>query len=109
MVKVGHEYAPLKAKIVRGGKYTQFTIVQQHRIIDKYWKDGFLNVLVNGEYTFHEGDAILIKKINAANIVSYNGKQYFSIYAEIEYKTMYMQRAGENLQILEDDIPDELL
>ena len=109
MIKLGKEYAPFRARIRKGGRYTEFSLLQQHRVGEKFWKDGFINVLVNGEYTFHEGDTIVIKEINGANLLSYEGKQYFSIYADIEYKTMYDNMAGENLLNLENDIPEELL
>lgn len=109
MIKVGKEYVPTAAKITKGGKYTQFTIPQQHRVGDRYFKDGFLNVLVSGEYILHEGDSIIIKAITAATLVKWNGKQYFSIYANIDFKTHAQHLAGENLQTLDDDIPEELL
>lgn len=109
MIKVGKEYVPTAAKITKGGKYTQFTIPQQHRVGDRYFKDGFLNVLVGGEYTLHDGDSIIIKEITAANLVRWNEKQYFSIYADIEYKTHAQNLAGDNQQVLDDDIPEELL
>lgn len=109
MIKVGKEYTPTAAKITKGGKYTQFTIPQKHRVGDRYFKDGFLNVLVNGEYMLHEGDTIVIKEITAATLVKWKDKQYFSIYAVIEYKTAEQNRAGDNRQTLDDDIPEELL
>lgn len=109
MIKVGKEYAPISAKIIKGGQFTQFTVVQKHRVLNTYWKDGYINVLVKGEYTFHDGDTIVINKINGANLISFKGKQYFSLYAEVEYKTDYENKAGENLQTLQDDIPDEFL
>ena len=109
MIKVGKEYAPTAAKITKGGRYTQFTIPQQHRVGDKYWNDGFLNVLVGGEYTLHDGDSIVINEITAATLVKWQGKQYFSIYAKVDYKTFAKNLAGDNLKTLDDDIPEELL
>ena len=57
----------------------------------------------------HEGDTIVIKEITAATLVKWKDKQYFSIYAVIEYKTAEQNRAGDNRQTLDDDIPEELL
>ena len=108
MVKVGREYVPTAAKIVMNGKYTQFTIPQHHKIGDRIWNDGYLNVLVEGDYIMHEGDSITIKEITAANIRMYKNKQYFSVYAKVDYKTYAQNQAKENLQTLEDDIPEDL-
>lgn len=110
MLKVGKEYKPYSAKITKGGEHTQFSMPQSHRNPDGrgYIRDGFINVLAKGSYDFHEGDAIVIKQINGATVISWNGKQYFSIYADIEYKSVEEQKAEPNKGILEDDIPDDL-
>ena len=108
MIKVGKSYAPSAAKLVKGGRYTQFTLPQQHRVADRYWNDGFINVLVEGDYTFHDGDTITILEITAVSLRYFKRKQYFSVYAKIDYKTYANAQAKANLQTLEDDIPDEL-
>ena len=110
MVKVGKVYAPVSARIIKGGQYTQFSISQRHKGADrKYIKDGFINVLVNGEYVFNKGDTIKILKQTAANLISWNGKQYFSIYAEIEYITAEQRDFDDTFQGMDEDIPEELL
>ena len=109
MIKVGKEYAPVSAKITKGGKYTQLTLGQQHRVGNKYWNDGFINVLVKGEINWVRGDVIKINEITAATLVSWKGKQYFSIYADVDYIPLLESKAGAFKQTLEDDIPDELL
>ena len=95
---------------MKGGRFTRLAIPQRHRIGDKFWNDGIIYVLTKGEYNFHEGDTVIIKNIYGANItMSQDKKQFFTLYADIEQRTVFQQRAGDSLQTLEDDIPDELL
>ena len=83
MIKVGKSYVPCSAKLTKGGRYTQFTVPQQHRVGDKYWNDGFINVLVEGDYTLHDGDSITILEISGVSLRYFKRRQYFSVYAKI--------------------------
>lgn len=111
MIKLGQTYQPYSAKITKGGKYTSFSVAQKHRNPYKegYINDGFINVLVAGEYNFERGDSIKITKINGAELRLWNGKQYFSIFAGVEYTPASVKLSEPNTDILNGDIPEELL
>lgn len=102
MVKVGKTYAPTGAKIVQGGKYTQFTIPQSHWEGSRYVTDGFLNILTPGEYTFQKGDRIKVKKITAVTIRLYGRTHYFSVYANVDYTPWETVLMMENKGLLEE-------
>ncbi len=111
MVKIGQTFQPYSAKITKGGKYTSFALPQKHRnpYAEGYINDGFINLLVPGEYNFERGDTIKVLKINGAELRLWNGKQYFSLYGEIEYKPSTVVLSEPNADILNGDIPEELL
>lgn len=106
MLKVGGVYRPCASKIVGLGKYTEFSIPQQHKVSGKFVKDGFINVLAPGEYDFQRGDTITISEITAATLIAYNGKQYFSVYAVVGF---HKKEVDPTKQIIEEDISEEYL
>lgn len=106
MLKVGGEYRPISSKVVELGKYTQFSIPQSHKDKGKYVKDGFINVLAPGEYGFQRGDTITISEITAATLIAYNGKQYFSVYALVDF---HKKEVDPTKQIIAEDISEEYL
>ena len=105
MISINMKYSPIASTILKGGKYTRFAIPQFHRQNDVDVKDGLLNVITKGSYYFHRGDMIKIKKITGANVIN---RQYFAIFAEIEYISEEMDRAEPNSELLENDIPEDL-
>ncbi len=102
MVKVGKTYNPSGAKIVQGGKYTQFTIPQSHWENGRYVMDGYLNILAPGEYTFQKGDRITVKQISAVTLRLYGQTQYFSVYAKIDYTSWEQVLMSQNKGLLEE-------
>lgn len=111
MIKVGMTFKPYSAKITKGGEYTSFSLPQNHRNPNGVGliQDGFINLLAPGEYNFERGDTIKVLKINGAELRNWNGRQYFSIYGEVEYTPASVKLSEPNKDILNGDIPEELL
>lgn len=106
MLKVGGEYRPCASKVVGLGKYTEFSIPQIHKANGKYIQDGFINVLAQGEYDFKKGDTITISEITATTLIAYEGKQYFSVYAIVDF---HKKAVDLTKQIIAEDISEEYL
>lgn len=114
MIKVGQTLKPYSARLVDGGKKTQFSIPQYHNDKDgNFHKDGFINIVVNGNYPWTKGcnDTIKLNKILAISIWKANGNQYVGIVAEIEYITQKQNPYGkpDGSGSWDTDIPEELL
>lgn len=114
MIKVGQLLKPYSARVLDGGKKTQFSIPQYHRSKDgEIHKDGFINILVNGNYPWAKGsnDQIKLLEVLAVSIWKANGNQYVGIVAKIEYVTaeedLYDRPDGSGSW--SEDIPEELL
>lgn len=106
MLKIGGVYRPCASKIVGLGKYTEFSIPQAHKANGKFIQDGFINVLAPGEYDFKRGDTITISEITGATLITFNGKQYFSVYATVDF---HKKEVDPTKQIIEEDISEEYL
>ena len=108
MITKGKKCKPVNAVIRGNGKYTVFSVPQNHLENNGYVRDGFIQIMANGAYDFTKGDTLLVKDITGAGLRSYGDRSYFTIYAEIEYFSHEKMLAGDNLKTLEDDIPDDL-
>lgn len=106
MILVNEEVKPCNVKLVKRGTCTQWGVSQTH--IDKrncFHKDGFINVLAKGkDYDYIEGDSIMLTQINGVDLMEYKGKKYFTVYADV-----VVIKPGHNADIVQDDIPDDLL
>lgn len=109
MLIEGGSYAPVSAKIVADGKYTQFVLPMQHRVGNKYRFDGYMNILAKGTYgVFREGDEIKLVHITGLNLRKWGGAMFYSAYADIEYKSAHQTKASVNEELL-DELPDDLV
>lgn len=112
MIRIGSKVKPFSARILRGGNLTQFSIPQSHTDQDGgYHKDGFINFLCKGDYSWKKGDIIKITKINGVSIRKANGNQYVGVVGEIEYirqKDAELEKP-DGSGSWDDDIPEELL
>lgn len=109
MLSEGKTYAPISMKIVADGKYTRYTMPLSHRAGSTYILDGYVYVLAEGTYgSFREGDEIKIKHIKGINIRKWGGKPYFSMYADIEYKSAFATKPSVNDELLEE-LPEDLI
>lgn len=111
MIKVGMKFKPYSARVAKGGEYTSFALPQNHRNPNGNGliPDGFINLLVKGEYNFERGDIIKVLKIDGAELRNWNGRQFFSVYGEIEYTPASVKLSEPNQDILDGDIPEEML
>lgn len=110
MIQEGKTYVPIKVeyKKVRGKTYTQFTLPQHHREWGKMKDDGYLNVLVKEVLPWSKGDIVKIKHIKGAQLRLFHDRYYFSLYADVQVKTVADQAAEKNRELLDDNIPDDL-
>ena len=111
MIKVGMKIRPYAARVTKGGEYTAFSLPQNHRNPNGSGliQDGFINLLVKGEYDFEKGDTIKVLKIDGAELRNWKGRQFFSLYGEIEYTSASVKLSEPNKDILDGDIPEEML
>lgn len=109
MISIGKSYAPTGAKVTKNGDGMIFSIPQSRKVKGGgYTRDGFINVAVKGLYSFHKGDRIEITKITGASRVAFNDTVYLTLFAEIEYTTAEQIQMGENRNVVEENIPDDL-
>lgn len=114
MIKVGQLLKPYSARLVSGGKKTQFSIPQYHKDEDgNFHKDGFINLVAKGNYPWVKGsnDVIKLVAVKSVSIWKANGNQYVGIAADIEYITAEQNPYDkpDGTGSWDDDIPDELL
>lgn len=104
MIQINKEYQPINALRMRDG-YTSFGVPISHHNGERLIDDGYINVVVKGDFDFHMGDRITIRQITGANI---RNNKYFTIMAKIGYKTKAEHLAEPNRELIDANIPDDI-
>ena len=106
MIRLNGEYFPIKAVSLKNGAYTSFGVPLYHREGEKEVTDGFVSIVAKGEYNFHRGDSIKVLDITGVNMK--DGK-YVSMFCNIKYKTNMKVKETPNRDVIDRDIPDDLI
>lgn len=114
MIEVEKPIYPYSARILSGGKRTEFSCPQYTRKPDGKWRpDGFINVIAKGQYDFRKGDMIIV---HAADISGVNrqephpGSTYVSLFVEkVDHMTKQQVVEEPTRELLDDNIPEDLL
>ena len=108
MIHVGERYQPTWSNHARNGKQTLFSVPQMHMGAQGNEYDGYITVIADGLYDWVRGDSLEIKSITGAGVRSRNGKNYYSLFCEIEYMPLQVARARQNIGHIEHDIAEDL-
>jgi len=110
MPKVGAIVTPINAKIIRGGRETEFCTSLSHFVPQRgFVPDGYVYFVAEGEYHWEKGDRIRINEITAWRIyVPKTRAKRLMLYAKIDYipKETY-ENGGDVMDRLEADVPGE--
>lgn len=110
MPKVGTIVTPVNAKIIRGGRATEFCVGVCHFVPKRgFVSDGYVYFMVQGEYHWEKGDRIRVTEITGWRIyVPRTRAKRLIMYAKIEFMPKEsFKDGGEIMDRLKADVPEE--
>ena len=110
MGKVNQYYRPVGADILRGGRATKFVVQECHPVQNGGWyKDGYVGIIVKGEYHWELGDLIRVTKVNGWKLFrTFTGRYTFDIIGEIEFvKKADIPSLGSKASKYIKDLPED--